>query len=124
MTNQSAIAALVGKGDHVLCDPLNHASIVDGCRASEATVSWFRHNDMRHLECKLEGLPAAARKLVVVDAVYSMDGDLAPLPELIALRERHPNTLLMVDEAHSWACWEPAGGASRSTSIAAARSTC
>lgn len=101
MTNLAVIAALVGRGDHVLCDKRNHASIVDGCRLSGAQVTRFRHNDMGDLEHRLSGLPDNACKLIVVDAVYSMDGDISPLDELIALRDRHPNTILMVDEAHS-----------------------
>jgi 8-amino-7-oxononanoate synthase len=101
MTNLAVIAALVGKGDYVLSDKLNHASIVDGCRLSGAEVARFRHNDMADLETRLNRLSNDARKLIVVDAVYSMDGDIAPLQALIALRDRHPNTLLMVDEAHS-----------------------
>jgi len=101
MTNQAVIATLVGKGDYVLCDRRNHASIVDGCLHSGADVMRFRHNDMAHLANRLHCLPDDARKLIVVDAVYSMDGDIAPLDALLALRDRHPNTLLMVDEAHS-----------------------
>jgi len=101
VTNVSAIAALVGKGDHVLSDKRNHASIVDGCRLSEADVTRFRHNDMADLERRLSRLPDESRKLILVDAVYSMDGDAAPLQALTALRDRYPNTLLMVDEAHS-----------------------
>jgi 8-amino-7-oxononanoate synthase len=101
MTNLAVIAALVGRGDYVLCDKRNHASIVDGCRLSGADVMRFRHNDMADLERCLRLLPFGARKLIVVDAVYSMDGDIAPLQALIALRDRYPNTLLMVDEAHS-----------------------
>jgi len=85
----------------VLSDDLNHASIVDGCRFSQAEVVKFRHNDIRDLACKLGELPDDACKLIVVDAVYSMDGDIAPLAELIELRDRHTNTMLMVDEAHS-----------------------
>ena len=101
MTNLAVIAALVGRGDHVLCDKLNHASIVDGCHLSGAQIARFRHNDMADLARRLRGLPDDARKLIVVDAVFSMDGDIAPLAELIALRDQHPNTILMVDEAHS-----------------------
>ena len=101
MTNLAVIAALVGRGDHVLSDKRNHASIVDGCRLSGAEVTTFAHNDMAELEDHLQRLPDDARKLIVVDAVYSMDGDIAPLAALIALRDRYPNTLLMVDEAHS-----------------------
>ncbi len=101
MTNLAVIGTLVGKGDYVLSDELNHASIVDGCRFSRAEVVTFQHNDMADLACKLGGLPDGARKLIVVAAVYSMDGDIAPLKELIELRDRHANTILMVDEAHS-----------------------
>lgn len=101
MTNLAVIATLVGRGDHVLSDKRNHASIVDGCRLSGAEVTRFRHNDMADLERRLGRLPDASCKLIVVDAVYSMDGDIAPLEALIALRDRYPNTLLMVDEAHS-----------------------
>jgi glycine C-acetyltransferase len=101
MTNLAVIATLVGKGDYVLSDDLNHASIVDGCRFSRAEVVKFRHSDMTDLACKLGELPDGARKLIVVDAVYSMDGDIAPLKQLIELRDWHTNTILMVDEAHS-----------------------
>ena len=101
MTNLAVIASLVGREDHVLSDRHSHASIVDGCRLSGAEITRFRHNDVADLANKLDRLPEEARKLILVDAVYSMDGDIAPLEALIALRDRHPNTLLMVDEAHS-----------------------
>ncbi len=101
MTNLAVIGTLVGKGDYVLADELVHASIVDGCRFSRAEILKFRHNDANELARKLAGLPRDARKLIVVDAVYSMDGDIGPVGELIELRNRHDNTLLMVDEAHS-----------------------
>ncbi len=101
MTNLAAIRALVGKGDYVLSDELNHASIVDGCRFSEAKVLTFRHNDMMDLACKLDSLPNDVRILIVIEAVYSMDGHIAPLNQVIELRNRHQNAILMVDEAHS-----------------------
>jgi glycine C-acetyltransferase len=101
MTNLAVIAALVGKSDHVLSDERNHASIVDGCRQSGASIWRFKHNDVAELEHRLQRLPDGSRKLIVVDAVYSMDGDIAPLDALLAVRDRYPNTLLMVDEAHS-----------------------
>ena len=101
ITNLSVIASLVGRGDHVLSDRWNHASIADGCCLSGAEVKRFKHNDMLDLADQLGRLSDDARKLIVVDAVYSMDGDIAPIEELIALRDSHPNTLLMVDEAHS-----------------------
>lgn len=109
MTNLAVIASLVGRGDHVLSDRRNHASIVDGCRLSGAEVTNFKHNDMLDLADQLGRLPDDARKLIVVDAVYSMDGDIAPIEELIALRDSHPNTLLMVDEAHSLGVLGPGG---------------
>jgi 8-amino-7-oxononanoate synthase len=101
MTNLAAIQALVGKGDYVFSDELNHASIVDGCRFSGAEIVKFRHSDMTDLACKLESLPDDARGLIVIEAVYSMDGHIAPLKEVIELRDRQKNTILMVDEAHS-----------------------
>src|SRR6266545_4736931 len=75
MTNLAVIATLVAKEDYVLSDQLNHASIADGCRFSGAETVKFRHNDITDLASKLAGLPDDARKLIVVDAVYSMDGD-------------------------------------------------
>ena len=101
VTNLAVIAALVGKGDYVFSDSRNHASIVDGCRLSGADVIRFTHNDMDDLSARLRCLPEQTRKLIVVDGVFSMDGDIAPLEALIALRDEVPNTLLMVDEAHS-----------------------
>ena len=101
MTNLAVIATLVGEGGYVLSDERNHASIIDGCRFSGAEVLRFRHSDPCDLARKLASIPESACKLIVVDAVYSMDGDVTPLVELIAVRDRHPNTLLMVDEAHS-----------------------
>ena len=101
MTNVAVIAALVGRDDYVLFDIRNHASIADGCRCSGAHVVNVRHNDVDDLAARLRRLPEQARKLIVVDAVFSMDGDIAPLRELIGIRDRHPNTMLMVDEAHS-----------------------
>ena len=100
-TNVAVIGTLVGKGDYVLSDAHNHASIVDGCRSSRSETATFRHNDVGDLDRKLGSLPRAARKLIVVDAVFSMDGDVAPLAELLKIRDRHANTILMVDEAHS-----------------------
>lgn len=98
-TNTATIAALAGPGDLVLGDNLNHASLHDGCTQSGAEVALFRHNNVDHLRTLLRQ-SQGRRTLVVVDAVYSMDGDIAPLPEIV--REcKHQNALLMVDEAHS-----------------------
>jgi glycine C-acetyltransferase len=99
--NVSAITYLVGRGDIVICDKLNHASILDGCMTSGARMIRFRHNDMDHLEsCLRETADHKGRKLVIVDAVYSMDGDIANLPDISALCRKY-GALLMVDEAHS-----------------------
>lgn len=98
--NVATIASLVGRHDTVICDKLNHASIVDGCGLSRAKLVRFRHNDMAHLEACLRNPASTGLKLVVVDAVFSMDGDVIDLPEVSRLCRRH-GALLMVDEAHS-----------------------
>lgn len=100
VTNLGTIAALLGRNDVVISDKLNHASIVDGCLLSRAKFVRFEHNDMESLEKALGEAPKRAGKLVVVDAVFSMDGDVINLPEVIRLCRKY-NTLLMVDEAHS-----------------------
>lgn len=98
--NVSTIAALIGRHDTVICDKLDHASIVDGCLLSGAKFVRFAHNNMAHLERCLRNPTYTGRKLVVVDAVYSMDGDIANLPEISRLC-REFGASLMVDEAHS-----------------------
>ena len=100
VTNLGTIAALLGRNDVVISDKLNHASIVDGCLLSRARFVRFEHNDMVGLEKALSELPSTAGKLVVVDAVFSMDGDITNLPEIIRLSRQY-GALLMVDEAHS-----------------------
>jgi 8-amino-7-oxononanoate synthase len=100
VTNLATISCLLRKGDTVLCDKLNHASIVDGCMLSQATFTRFRHNDMEHLERRLAEANPHGRKLVIVDAVFSMDGDIINLPEVVRLCRRY-GAFLMVDEAHS-----------------------
>ena len=98
--NVSTITSIVGRHDTVICDKLDHASIVDGCNLSRARLVRFRHNDMEHLEACLADPANPGHKLVVVDAVYSMDGDVVNLPEVSRLCRRY-GALLMVDEAHS-----------------------
>ena len=83
--NVGAITALVGRGDHVFSDALNHASIIDGCRLSRASVHVYPHRDMRALEGLLASTPSGGRRLIVTDSVFSMDGDRAPLHHLAAL---------------------------------------
>jgi 8-amino-7-oxononanoate synthase len=99
-TNLSVVSTLVGRHDVVICDKLNHASIVDGCLLSGAEFWRFRHNDMADLERLLVRASDAVGKLVVVDAVFSMDGDIIDLPAVVALCRKY-NAWLMVDEAHS-----------------------
>ncbi len=98
--NLGAISALVGPNDYVAVDKDTHASIVDGCRLSMGQMKRFRHNDMNHLERILSGLPSDAGILVIVDGVYSMGGDIAKLPEVVALCKKY-GARLYVDDAHS-----------------------
>ncbi len=98
--NTGAIPALTQEGDAVFSDSLNHASIIDGCRLSKASLHVYSHKDMNHLEELLRNCRHARRKLVVTDGVFSMDGDIAPLPDLVALADKY-NALLMVDDAHA-----------------------
>jgi glycine C-acetyltransferase len=100
VTNLGTIAALLGRNDVVISDKLNHASIVDGCLLSRAKFVRFEHNDMEALEKALMEAPKRSGKLVVVDAVFSMDGDIINLPEVIRLCRKY-EAWLMVDEAHS-----------------------
>lgn len=100
VTNLTAISTLLGRHDYVFSDKLNHASIVDGCQLSGAEFKRFRHRDMEHLERRLKKAPPDVNKLVVADAVFSMDGDIIDLPSLVALCEKY-DALLMIDEAHS-----------------------
>ncbi len=100
VTNLTVVSALVGRGDYVFSDKLNHASIVDGCLMSGAHFRRFKHNDMKDLERRLSQAPADAGKLVVADAVFSMDGDIIDLPSVAALCKQY-DAWLMIDEAHS-----------------------
>ncbi len=98
--NLGTISALIGRGDTVVTDKDDHASIVDGCRLSFGTMKRYRHNDMADLERVLSSIPEEAGRLVVVDGVFSMGGDIAPLPEIIPLCKKY-GARLMVDDAHS-----------------------
>ena len=97
--NQGVLACVVGRGDYIICDDRDHASIVDGRRLSFATQLHYKHNDMEDLERVLSKLPEDAVKLIVVDGVFSMEGDLANLPEIVKLKHKY-NCSIMVDEAH------------------------
>ena len=100
VTNLTTISTLLTKDDYVFCDKYDHASIVDGAIQSRANFIRFDHNDMEHLEELISQIPEDKVKLIVVDGVYSMDGDITPLPQLIEIKKKY-NAILMVDEAHS-----------------------
>lgn len=100
VTNLTVISGLMGRGDYVFSDKLNHASIVDGCLMSGAEFRRFRHNDIEHLEGLLKNAPADVAKMVVADSVFSMDGDIIDLPKIVALCKQY-KAWLMIDEAHS-----------------------
>ena len=99
-TNLTVVSTLMGRGDYVFSDKLNHASIVDGCLMSGAEFRRFRHNDMEHLEGLLKNAPADVSKMVIADSVFSMDGDIIDLPKMVALCRQY-KAWLMIDEAHS-----------------------
>lgn len=98
-TNQAIISTIVGKDDVVVIDRGNHASIIDGCRLSFGRVIKYRHNDMQDLERVLASLPDPTNALIIVDGVFSMEGDIANLPEIVRLKKKY-QTRLMVDDAH------------------------
>ena len=100
VTNLTVISTLMGRGDYVISDKLNHASIVDGCLMSGAVFRRFRHNDMDDLEKRLQQIPGDVSKLFIADSVFSMDGDIINLPRVVELCRKY-NAWLMIDEAHS-----------------------
>ena len=97
--NEGVIPTLVDRKDYIICDDRDHASIVDGRRLSFATQLKYKHNDMEALEKELQKCNPDSVKLIIVDGVFSMEGDLAPLPEIVKLKEKY-NASIMVDEAH------------------------
>ena len=99
MANLGAVGALAGAEDAIFSDRLNHRSIIDACRLSRAKTFVYRHRDVDHLECLLGSEREFRRRLIVSDGLFSMDGDLAPLPGLVDAANRH-NAILMVDDAH------------------------
>ncbi|MEE8224205.1 MAG: 8-amino-7-oxononanoate synthase, partial [candidate division NC10 bacterium] len=109
MANLGVISALVEEGDVVYTDALSHASIIDGCRLSRAAVKIFPHNDLDALKDLLKSDKGFRRKLIVVDGVYSMEGDLAPLPDLTKLAKSY-DALLMLDDAHGTGVLGEQGG--------------
>jgi 8-amino-7-oxononanoate synthase len=108
MANLGIISTLAGKGEYVILDADSHASIYDGCKQGNAEIVRFRHNDVNDLDKRLGRLPAEAGKLVVLEGVYSMLGDIAPLKEMVAVAKKH-GCMVLVDEAHSMGFFGPNG---------------
>ena len=98
-TNVGIISTIAGKGDIVFTDRMDHASILDACRLSYASVHRFRHNDMDHLEQRLASVEESVGKFIVVDGVFSMEGDLSNLPEIVRIAKKY-NASILVDDAH------------------------
>lgn len=98
--NSGVISQLVDRNDYVICDDRDHASIVDGRRLSFATQLKYKHNDMEDLEKMIQKCEPDRVKLIVVDGVFSMEGDLCKLPEIVELKKKYKNVAIMVDEAH------------------------
>lgn len=97
--NLATVPAMVGKGDVIFSDELNHASIIDACRLSRAKVVRYNHSDVNDLRRAIAETTDYNRRLIITDGVFSMDGDIAPLPELVKVAQEH-NIMLMVDDAH------------------------
>jgi len=99
--NAGTVSAILGKEDFIVTDALNHASIIDGCRLSRAKILVFRHKDVAHAEEQLESVKSeSGKKLLITDGVFSMDGDIGPLPALCDLAEKH-GAIMRVDDAHA-----------------------
>jgi 8-amino-7-oxononanoate synthase len=108
MANLGMISTLVGKGEYIILDADSHASIYDGCKQGNAEIVRFRHNDVADLAKRLGRLPKDAGKLVILEGVYSMLGDIAPLKEMVAIAKKH-GAMVLSDEAHSMGFFGPNG---------------
>ena len=106
--NTGLLSTLVGEGDVIVSDGLNHASIIDGCRLSRAKIFIYGHCDLDELERGLKNSPSNSRKLIVTESLFSMDGDEAPLNDIVNLAEKY-GAMVMVDEAHATGVYEPSG---------------
>jgi 8-amino-7-oxononanoate synthase len=106
--NLGFVSAIAGKGDYIILDADSHASIYDGCAMGNAAVVRFRHNSVEDLDKRLGRIPADAQKLVILEGVYSMVGDIAPLVEMVAVAKKH-GAMIMSDEAHSMGFFGPHG---------------
>ncbi len=113
LTNLGTISALVGRGDHVFLDRLNHACIVDGARLSHGTVHRYAHGDLEELADRLAAVPVESGKLVATDGVFSMDGDIVDLPAILELARRH-DAAVLVDDAHALGVLGPDGAGTAS----------
>jgi 8-amino-7-oxononanoate synthase len=102
------LSTLAGEGDVIFSDAMNHASIIDGCRLSRARTVIYPHCDLDRLESELKKTPQKSRRLIVTETVFSMDGDIAPVQEIVALASRH-GAMVMVDEAHATGVFGPNG---------------
>src|SRR5246500_6083319 len=98
--NAGTVSAVLGKEDLIISDELNHASIIDGARLSRATIKVFPHKDVEAADGLLRESASARRRLLITDGVFSMDGDIAPLPALVGLAEKH-GAIMMIDDAHA-----------------------
>jgi len=110
-TNLGVLSAIIQKGDLILADRLNHASLIDGCRLSRGTFRVYRHKDMAQLEKLLKQRKTSQQTFIVTDGLFSMDGDIAPLPELVDLAERYDATIYL-DDAHATGVLGEHGGGS------------
>ena len=106
--NLGFVSAIAGRGDYIILDADSHASIYDGCAMGNAEVVRFRHNNVEDLDKRLGRIPAEAHKLVILEGVYSMVGDIAPLVEMVAVAKKH-GAMIMSDEAHSMGFYGPNG---------------
>jgi 8-amino-7-oxononanoate synthase len=106
--NLGFVSAIAGKGDYIVLDADSHASIYDGCSMGSAEIVRFRHNNVEDLDRRLGRIPADAQKLVILEGVYSMVGDVAPLIEMVAVAKKH-GAMIMSDEAHSMGFFGPNG---------------
>jgi 8-amino-7-oxononanoate synthase len=107
-TNTGVLSTLVHRGQYILSDKINHASIVDGCQISQGKMLRYNHNDMKDLERQLAKLPEGAGKLIVTDGIFSMEGDICNLPEIVRLSKVY-NAQVMVDDAHATGVLGPGG---------------
>src|SRR5581483_3484159 len=106
--NLGVLSALIGENDLILADRLNHASLIDGCRLSKGKFRIYRHKDMEHLRKLLSSRKAKQNTLIVTDGIFSMDGDIAPLPEILNLAEEY-DAFIYLDDAHGTGVLGPRG---------------